>query len=186
MNSKSQITATATFFNRNAPRRHFRKQPYPMRSPDSSGDGFVYRINVYGIYAKNPSLLLSNDSHDITNIPSIDALKKLTKEIDQLPIDHQSIDNKNPRISWNRTKSMEISQEAGYNLLHEKEKALCSKLRLTPSNYLKAKYNILKSAQKFKGEGKVFKKINAQKCGITFNVNKACVLWEFFNQLKWF
>jgi hypothetical protein len=173
-------------FYRNIPRKHFRKQPYPMKSPNSSGDGFVYRINVYEIYAKNPSLLLNNDSHAIANIPNIDSLNKLIKDIDQLPIDHQNLNYKNPRIIWDRTKPMEISQESGYNLLHEKEKALCSKLRLTPSNYLKAKYNILKSAQKFKWEGKDFKKINAQKCGINFNVNKACVLWDFFNQLKWF
>ncbi len=172
------------FYDRHAPRKHFRKHPYPVKSPDSSGDGFVYRINVYEIYATNPVLLLSKDSH-ISNTPSIDSLNELIKKLKNLPIDHQNLNYKNPRIIWDRTKSRDISQEVGYNLLHEKEKNLCSKLRLMPSSYLKAKYDILMSAQKFKKEGKVFKKINAQKCGIRFNVNKACVLWDFFNQLKW-
>ncbi|GBC51504.1 uncharacterized protein OCT59_019504 [Rhizophagus irregularis] len=81
---------------------------------------------------------------------------------------------------------MEISQEVGFYLLHEKEKALCSDLRLKPSNYLNAKYNIIISALAFKKVGKEFKKINAQKCEINFDVNKASALWDFFRQLEWF
>ncbi|RIA95852.1 hypothetical protein C1645_733731 [Glomus cerebriforme] len=183
MTTKSQ-KSTTTFYYRNVPRKHFRKQPYPMRAPDSSGDGFVCRINVYEIYAKNPGLLLNNDSQD-SNTQNFNSLNKLVKDIDQLPIDHQILNCKNPRIIWDKTKSMDVSREDGYNLLHIKEKSLCSKLRLTPSTYLKAKYNILKAAQQFKLEGKDFKKSDAQKSGIDFNVNKASVLWNFFNQLKW-
>ena len=197
MDTKSQ-------YYRNVPRKHFRKQPYPMRAPDSSGDGYVYRINIYEIYAKNPSLLLDSDFHDTdtlstdtmdtdtpdtdtpdTDIPNIDSLNKLINDINQLSIDHRTLNHKNPRINWNKTKSMDISQEVGYNLLHIKEKILCSKIRLTPYAYLRAKYNILKAAQKFKVEGKVFRKSDAQRSGINFNVNKASVLWIFFNQLTW-
>ncbi|GBB94163.1 hypothetical protein RclHR1_02300004 [Rhizophagus clarus] len=185
MTAKSQ-TSTILYY-RNIPRKHFRKQPYPMRAPDSSGDGLVYRINIYEIYAKNPSLLLNNNNNGFHNLDTqkIDNLNELVKDIDQLPIDHQNLNYKTPRINWDRTKSLDISQEVGYNLLHEKERILCSKLRLTPSTYLKAKYNILKAAQKYKIEGKDFKKSDAQKAGIKFNVNKASVLWNFFNQLKW-
>ncbi|CAB4386917.1 hypothetical protein RhiirA5_455258 [Rhizophagus irregularis] len=184
MAAKSQ-TSTSILYYRNIPRKHFRKQPYPMRAPDSSGDGFVYRINIYEIYAKNPTLLLTeNDSHNNQKPQNINTLNEIVKEIDQMPINHQNLNYKNPRIFWDRTKSMDISQEAGFNLLHEKEKTLCSKLRLTPSIYLKAKYNILKAAQKHKMEGKEFKKSDAQKA-VNFNVNKASVLWNFFSQLKW-
>jgi hypothetical protein len=183
MTAKSQ-TSTILYY-RNVPRKHFRKQPYPMRAPDSSGDGFVYRINIYEIYAKNPNLLLNNDDFHNLNTQNIHPLNELVKDIDHLPIDHQNLNYKNPRIIWDRTKPRDISQEVGYNLLHEKEKTLCSKLRLTPAAYLKAKYNILKVAQEYKGEGKDFKKSDAQKAGIDFNVNKASVLWNFFNQLEW-
>ena len=85
-----------------------------------------------------------------------------------------------------RVEAMEISHEVGFYHLHEKEKALCSNLRLTPINYLNAKYNILNRALSFKKDDKEFKKINAQKCEINFDVNKACVIWDFFKQLEWF
>src|SRR5688500_13343043 len=126
MITKSQTSAT--FYYRNVPRKHFRKQPYPMRAPDSSGDGYVYRINVYEIYTKDPSLLLNDDFHD-SDTQNITTLNNLVNNINQLSIDHRILNHKNPRINWDKTKSMDISQEVGYNLLHVKEKNLCSKLR---------------------------------------------------------
>lgn len=178
--------ASKSYFDRNIPCKHFRKQPYPMRSPDSSGDGFVYRINIYETYLKNPNLLLNNNPFLKSVKPNIDSLNEIIKKLDKLPINHQNLNFKKTIVKWKKSKPMEISQEVGFYLLHEKEKALCSDLRLTPSNYLNAKYNILNSALSFKNEGKEFKKINAQKYGINFDVNKASCLWDFFRQLEWF
>lgn len=178
-------------YDRNAPRKHFRKQPYPQRSPESAGDGLVYRIIIYEIYAKNPTLLLKSNCRSDHSNDSTKEIAELIEKIEQLPIMYQNMNYMNPLVTinwkhWDDSKKMDVSNEVGYYCLHEKEKILCSRLRLTPHKYLIAKFNILSEALKYKKQGKKFKKIDAQGCIKGIDANKKCVLWEFFYHSNWF
>ncbi|RIA80322.1 hypothetical protein C1645_882223 [Glomus cerebriforme] len=172
-------------------RKSLRKQPYPQRAPDSSSeDGYVIRVNIYEVYKRNPKLL-SKTLKEVRKVekkdenPFILELNELIVQINDLDIDHLTMNFTSPKISWKKgSSSLEIKGLEGANRLHKEERELCSKLRMQPLQYLRGKLAILRGARKARKDNLKFKKVDAQRL-VNFDVNKACKLWEFFDQLGW-
>ncbi|CAI2173608.1 1430_t:CDS:1 [Funneliformis geosporum] len=172
-------------------RRSLRKQPYPRRAPNSSSeDGYVIRVNIYEVYKRNPKLL-SKTLKEVKKIekkeenPFVLRLEDLMAQINDLDIDQSTMNFTSPKITWKKgSSSLEIKELEGANLLHKEEWELCSKLRMPPLQYLRGKLAILRGAGKARRDHLKFKKVDAQRL-VNFDVNKACKLWEFFDQLGW-
>ncbi|CAG8636214.1 4839_t:CDS:1 [Funneliformis caledonium] len=172
-------------------RRSLRKQPYPQRAPNSSSeDGYVIRVNIYDVYKRNPKLL-SKTLKEVKKVekkeenPFVLRLEELKVQINELDIDHSTMNFTSPKITWKKgSSSLEIKELEGANLLHKEEWELCSKLRMPPLQYLRGKLAILRGAGKARRDYLKFKKVDAQRL-VNFDVNKACKLWEFFDQLGW-
>ncbi|CAB4386947.1 hypothetical protein RhiirA5_354009 [Rhizophagus irregularis] len=172
-------------------RKSLRKQPYPQRAPDSSSeDGYVIRVNIYEVYKKNPKLL-SKTLKEVKKVekkdenPFILELDELIVQINDLDIDHLTMNFTSPKITWKKgSSSLDIRGLEGANRLHKEERELCSKLRMQPLQYLRGKLAILRGARKARKDNLKFKKVDAQRL-VNFDVNKACKLWEFFDQLGW-
>lgn len=172
-------------------RKSLRKQPYPQRAPDSSSeDGYVIRVNIYEVYKKNPNLL-SKTLKEVKKVekkdenPFILELNELIVQINDLDIDHLTMNFTSPKITWKKgSSSLDIRGLEGANRLHKEERELCSKLRMQPLQYLRGKLAILRGARKARKDNLKFKKVDAQRL-VNFDVNKACKLWEFFDQLGW-
>ncbi|CAB4417276.1 unnamed protein product [Rhizophagus irregularis] len=105
--------------------------------------------------------------------------------INDLDIDHLTMNFTSPKITWKKgSSSLDIRGLEGANRLHKEERELCSKLRMQPLQYLRGKLAILRGARKARKDNLKFKKVDAQRL-VNFDVNKACKLWEFFDQLGW-
>ncbi|CAI2166795.1 20391_t:CDS:2 [Funneliformis geosporum] len=174
-------------------RYSFRKQLYPRRSPDSSSDDddYVFRVNIYEIYRKNPNLLLKTlkESKEVEQKPKenpfVLGLNELIYKIILLNINHTSLNFTKCRITWHHgSKPLYIKDLEGYNLLHDEERKVCSTLRMPPLQYLRGKLAILNGAEEFQSKNKIFKKVDAQHL-VNFDVNKASKLWQFFDSLGW-
>jgi len=108
---------------------------------------------------------------------------ELMKNIDQLNLDLNTLQLITPKISW-KLRPLPILHLPHYNSLCPKEAQVVSTLRLTPVQYLTAKYTLISSARRYKQKSLPFRKSDAQKL-LKIDVNKASKLWEFFMQVKW-
>ncbi|RIA90010.1 hypothetical protein C1645_771035 [Glomus cerebriforme] len=118
-------------------------------------------------------------------IPSLPPIQfdELMKNIDKLNLDMTTFNCTTPKIEWKR-QPMLILYLPHYKSLHSKEAYVTSTLRLTPIQYLTAKYTLISTARRYMKKSLPFRKSDAQKL-LKVDVNKASKLWEFFTQVKW-
>jgi hypothetical protein len=128
---------------------------------------------------KKSESIITNKNPPLLNV----SINKLMKMIEYLKLDTSTLQHITPKIKW-KSKPISIIQLPYYKYLHPKEAHIATTLRLTPHQYLLAKYILISSARTAMKNSLPFRKSDAQKL-LRIDVNKASKLWEWFVQTKW-
>ncbi|CAG8467508.1 13635_t:CDS:1 [Ambispora leptoticha] len=107
---------------------------------------------------------------------------QLIVELDNLGLDNNVLSSR-PKIAW-KGDPLSIEHLPHYEALHPNESYIASTFRLTPIQFLNAKYTLISSSRRYKSRSLPFRKSDAQKL-LRIDVNKASKLWEVFDQLSW-
>ena len=111
------------------------------------------------------------------------SFNNLKMNIEKLKLDSTILNQITPKIDWHG-KPYHVSNNPYTKFLHLKEANVSRVLRLTPLQYLAAKYTLISSARRYAQKFLPFRKSDAQKL-LRMDVNKASKLWEFFKQANW-
>ncbi|CAG8479343.1 3905_t:CDS:2 [Ambispora gerdemannii] len=105
---------------------------------------------------------------------------QLMIELNNLGLDNDVL-NSRPKIAW-KGDPLSIEHLPHYEVLHPNESYIASTFRLTPIQFLNAKYTLISSSRRYKSRSLPFRKSDAQKL-LRIDVNKASKLWEQIKNL---
>ncbi|CAB5356422.1 unnamed protein product [Rhizophagus irregularis] len=154
------------------PPNNIRKSPYSRRSGNSNQLDKKSRRRWYESIVTDKNLHLLNIS-----------IYELWKMIELLKLDKSILKKITPKVNWS-SEPRSIIQFPYYDYLHPKEACVATTLRLTPFQYLLAKYILISSARTAMEKSLPFRRCDAQKL-LRIDVNKTNKLWEWFVQTKW-